>query len=142
MQTAVIRRVLGDVVGFLTLGVLVGLLVYVWPGATTLSKFKELFPLIYILLAIPSYVCWITKERKAPNTPWLTGAMWSVAAGIISLAGDILFGYLINPSTTLLKAPLFAGIPFAFTLCLCPGLTCTAISGWTRSLVIRHRWNT
>jgi len=139
MQTAMVRRVLGDAIGFLTLAVLVGFLVYAWPGATTPSKLKELFPPIYILLAIPTYVCWIAKERKAPNTSWLFGAMWSIFAGIISLAGDTLFGYLINPSTSLLKAPLFAGIPFAVTLCLCPGLTYIAISGWVRSLVIRHR---
>ena len=139
MQTAMVRRVLGDAVGFLTLAILVGLLVYAWPGATTPSKLKELFPPIYILLIIPSYACWITKDRKAPNSSWLIGAMWSIFAAILSLAGDILIGYLANPSTSLLKAPLSAGIPVAVTLFLCPGFTCTAISGWARSWVIPFR---
>jgi hypothetical protein len=139
MQTGLVRRVLGDVIGCVTLAALVGLLVYVWPGETTQSKFKELFPPIYILLAILGYACWIKKERTMPGVSWLIGTSWSIVAGIVSLAGDILIGHLFSPSVPLLKAPLSAGIPFAVTLCLCPGFTYITIAGWTRSLVIRHR---
>jgi hypothetical protein len=134
-----IRRFLGDLLGLLTLASLVASLVYVWPGNTTPDKFKELFPSIYILFAMSGYACWLVKERTMPNESWLVGAMWSIAGGIISLAGDILIGHLFNPSVPIIRAPLSAGIPFAVTLILCPGLTFICVAGWARSLVVRHR---
>ena len=137
--TGLVRRVLGDAVGCLTLAALVGLLVCVWPGETTPSKFKELFPPIYTLTAILGYAFWVEKEMKMPAASWLRGALWSVAAGVVSLIGDVLIGHLFNPSVPLFKAPLSAGIPFAVTVCLCPGFTFITLAGWTRSLVIRYR---
>jgi hypothetical protein len=138
--TGLVRRVLGDVIGCITLAVLVGLVEYVWPGETTLSKFKELFPPIYLLLAILGYATWIEKERKMPNDSWLKGALLFFGAGIVSLAGDTLIGHFINPSAPLIEAPLSAGIPFIVTLFL-GGLILVAIAGWTRGLIIRHRRN-
>ena len=139
MQSTLVRRVLGDAVGCVTLATLVGLLVYAWPGEATPSKFKELFPSIYTLIVILGYAFWVEKEKKMPEASWLRGTLWSVAAGMVSLIGDVLIGHLFNPSVSLFKAPLSAGIPFAVTVCLCPGFTFITIAGWARSLVIRHR---
>jgi hypothetical protein len=139
MQTALVRRVLGDAVGCVTLAALVGLLVYVWPGETTPSKFKELFPPIFVVLAIVGYPCWIKKEKAMPDDSWLKGALLFFGFGMVSLACDILIGYLFDHPASLLEAPLKVGIPFAVTLLLCPGFTFISLAGWTRNLMIRRR---
>jgi hypothetical protein len=119
MQTALSRRILGDIIGCVTLAALVGLLVYVWPGETTLNKFKELFRPIYILLAILGYACWIEKERTMPGVSWLLGTSWSIVAGIVSLAGGYSDRSFRQPLRLASQSTFIGGIPirrYAFPL--------------------------
>jgi len=137
-RTGLVRRVLGDVVGFATLVALIALLTYILRGVSTTYQLRNTFLALCGVMAIPGYICWIQMEKKQQPPHWLWQALISVGAGAASFILDTLVGLVLHPSIPILHAATATGIMFGITALICPGYTLIALSGWARSLIV-HR---
>ena len=138
-STGLVRRALSDTVGLATLAVLVAFLAYIVPSGETPDQIRNMFPLVYGVLAIPGYVCWIRIDNLKQQPHWILQALVSVAAGVVSFVLDTLVGFLWHPSLPILHAATSTGIMLGITALICPGYTLIAISGWVRSVSLRSR---
>lgn len=82
VSTSLFWRILGDLVGCITLAFLLGLILFIMSGEeTTQSQLENTFFLIYWPLLISGYVGWHYMDKENPS--WFLVSLGSIGVGII-----------------------------------------------------------
>ena len=134
--TGLVRRVLGDAIGCITLIALTAVLIPIFPGMDVAIRNWPTVAGFLLLFAIISYRCWIQFERTGAK--WLLGVLISVGLGLAFLPLDILFGRMFHPDLGVIQSTV-STLSFWLTMFVCPLGTVVFLSGWARSITLRSR---
>jgi hypothetical protein len=136
METSLLRRILGDMVGCITLVALTLVLAFAYFGVDAARRNWPTLAGAILFLTLISYRLWIQFER--PNANWRTGVLVSIGLALAFLPVDILVGELVHPMPNVIKSAT-STISFWLTLFICPLGTLIFVAGWARSIVLRSQ---
>jgi hypothetical protein len=134
MKTPLRLRILGDLVGCVTLIALTLALAAAYFGADAVTGNWPTIAGAILFLTLISYRLWIQFERPVAN--WRTGVLVSIGLGVAFFLIDILIGELVHPNLNVIRSAT-STMSFGLTLLVCPLGTLIFVAGWARSIILR-----
>jgi hypothetical protein len=136
----ILARILANITGFVTLALLCGLGLGLFLGLQELRAHWTVYAGVYAVIAASGWWVLWRPDRDGTYIPWPTLVLGSIGLGAAFFVCDLAIGRLTHADLPLFEGAFHVSGPLGFggTLIVCPGLTLMALSGWSRSLVLRH----